>query len=98
MLGLRPEHLQPASDDAATPLAQFEATLEVVEPVGNEIFLNLHFGNDALVARIAPRTLPEPGGRMRMEFDPARLHVFDANSGRRIDATGDTMHSARSCV
>jgi len=98
VLGLRPEHLQPASDDAATPLAQFEATLEVIEPVGNEIFLNLHFGNDALVARVAPRTLPEPGGRMRMEFDPARLHAFDANSGRRIDATGDTMHSARSCV
>jgi multiple sugar transport system ATP-binding protein len=87
VLGLRPEHLQPASDNAATPLAQFDATIEVIEPVGNEIFLNLRFGDVALVARITPRMLPETGTRTRTEFDPSRLHVFDANSGRRIDAT-----------
>ena len=81
-LGLRPEHLQPASAD--TRHAQFDATLEVVEPVGNEVFLNLRFGKAALVARVSPQTLPAPGATLRMQFDPNRLHAFDATDGRRI--------------
>ena len=99
VLGLRPEHLQPASDNASTTLAQFDATLEVIEPVGNEIFLNLRFGDVALVARIAPRTLPEAGARTRMQFDPSHLHVFDASSGQRVGATPTAHpHSTRSFV
>jgi multiple sugar transport system ATP-binding protein len=88
ILGLRPEHLQLAGADAQASSVQFDATLEVIEPVGNEIFLNLRFGDAALVARVAPRTLPEPGARTRMQFDPSRLHAFDAVSGARIDNEG----------
>jgi multiple sugar transport system ATP-binding protein len=83
VLGLRPEHLQLASE---SPLpAHFDATLEVVEPVGNEVFLNLRFNHVELVARVHPQVLPAPGAALRMQFDTARLHVFDAGSGRRID-------------
>ena len=84
VLGLRPEHLQIARADAAG--AQFDATLEVTEPVGNEVFLNLRFGKAELVARVAPQLLPVPGSTLRLQFDPARLHVFDAASGARIEA------------
>ncbi len=83
VLGLRPEHLQIAGE--ATRLAQFDATLEVVEPVGNEVFLNLRFGKIALVARVEPQALPPPGTTLHMQFDPAHLHVFDAASGLRIE-------------
>jgi multiple sugar transport system ATP-binding protein len=85
ILGLRPEHLQLAGEDTPASFVQFDATLEVIEPVGNEIFLNLRFGDVALVARVAPQTLPESGARTRMQFDPSRLHVFDANGGQRIE-------------
>ncbi|HET7611266.1 MAG TPA: sn-glycerol-3-phosphate ABC transporter ATP-binding protein UgpC [Rhodanobacteraceae bacterium] len=88
VLGLRPEHLELADDDAPTPFVQFEATLEVVEPVGNEVFLNLRHGDGALVARIPPRALPAPGARVRLQFDPSRLHAFDAASGARIHGAG----------
>ncbi|HJP96959.1 MAG TPA: TOBE domain-containing protein, partial [Rhodanobacteraceae bacterium] len=100
VLGLRPEHLELADERAPASRAQFDATLEVIEPVGNEIFLNLRFGEIALVARIAPRALPKPGGGARMQFDPACLHVFDAGSGERIETRRMTthMHSAHSCA
>ena len=82
VLGLRPEHLQCA--DASATRTQFDATLEVIEPVGNEVFLNLRFGAAALVARVPPQKLPAPGETLRMAFDPSRLHAFDAADGRRI--------------
>ncbi len=79
VVGLRPEHLLLAPADGA-----LSARLEVLEPVGNEIFLNLRHGEQALVARVPPCELPEPGSLLRFRFDGARLHFFDAEGGARI--------------
>jgi multiple sugar transport system ATP-binding protein len=81
VLGVRPEHLQPDPGGAA-----LQARLEVVEPVGNEIFLNLRFGELALVARVAPRGLPEPGSLVALGLAQPHLHLFDGASGTRIGA------------
>jgi multiple sugar transport system ATP-binding protein len=86
MLGLRPEHLQLAQAPGPIAAAQFDAVLEVIEPVGNEMYLHLRLGEIPLVARVAPQPLPAPGERVRLEFDPSRLHVFDADSGRRLES------------
>ncbi|MDH5833832.1 ABC transporter ATP-binding protein [Luteimonas kalidii] len=75
--GVRPEHLLPA---AATH-AGFEAMVDVVEPVGSEVYVNLRFGDDALVARLAPGELPQPGHALRMCIAPGALHLFDPASG-----------------
>ena len=82
VLGIRPEDLQP--QDAAA--AALSAQLEVIEPVGNEIFLNLRHGDQALVSRVAPRALPEPGSTLALGLAAERLHLFDAASGVRIGA------------
>ena len=81
-VGIRPEHLQPA---VAGP-GSFEAVVEVVEPVGNEVFLNLRAGAHPLVARLSPRTLPQPGERLAMGVDASALHFFDPASGQRMQA------------
>jgi multiple sugar transport system ATP-binding protein len=77
--GVRPEDLQPASR-AAT----LTADVEVVEPVGNEVFLNLRFGDQALVSRVAPSQHVTPGSRLSFHIDADRIHFFDAESGARI--------------
>jgi multiple sugar transport system ATP-binding protein len=82
-VGVRPEDLHPAEDDAAGTL---EATLEGIEPIGNEIFLNLRHGPRELVARVTPRTLPPIGSVQRLSLAAERLHFFDAGSGLRIEA------------
>jgi multiple sugar transport system ATP-binding protein len=83
VLGIRPEDLQPQEDPTRVTIS---ARLEVIEPVGNEIFLNLRHGGQALVSRVPPRPLPEPGGELALGFVTERLHLFDAADGRRIEA------------
>ncbi len=79
-LGFRPEHLQPADDDARG----FEVAIEAVEPVGNEIFLHVVQEAHTWISRVPPQRLPAPGARLRMALDPRHLHLFDADSGRRL--------------
>jgi multiple sugar transport system ATP-binding protein len=82
VLGIRPEDLQP--QESGTPA--FTAQLEVLEPVGNEVFLNLRYGEQTLVSRVSPRVLPEPGSQVPLSLVAERLHLFDAQSGSRIGA------------
>ena len=80
-VGIRPENLQPAPEDAAS----FVAEVEVVEPVGNEVFVNLRHGPQLLVARFPPRPLPVAGSRVTIAAQSRHLHFFEAESGRRLD-------------
>jgi multiple sugar transport system ATP-binding protein len=80
VIGIRPEDLKPT---ASGPL---QARLEVVEPIGNEAFLNLDCNGTPLVARTSPHELPEPGQVMHLDYAASALHLFDAQSGQRIDA------------
>ena len=79
-LGVRPEHLQPAGEGEPA----FDTLVEGVEPVGNEVFLNLAFGKQPLVARVAPHAMPHAGEQLRMAIDGAHIHLFDADTGRRL--------------
>jgi multiple sugar transport system ATP-binding protein len=100
VIGLRPEDMRPVAgsgDGAATEepgereggragerKCSILARLEYVEPVGNEIFLNLRFGGCDLVSRVPPMPLPEPGRMIHLGYQTAALHCFDAQSGLRI--------------
>jgi multiple sugar transport system ATP-binding protein len=80
VLGVRPEDLRLADADHAA----LSAVLEVPEPVGNEIFLNLRHGSQSLVSRVAPGALPEAGTVMHFALAHDRLHVFEPSGGTRI--------------
>ena len=80
-IGVRPEHLLPA---AAGEVASFAPEIEVLEPVGNEIFVNLRHGPQALVARCQPQALPDVGAPLPLRLAPGSLHFFDAVDGRRL--------------
>ncbi len=82
VLGVRPEDVQPVVSHAG----MLETKLEVIEPVGNEVFLNLRFGDQLLVARVPPQQVPAPCTSLHVRFNAERLHFFDANGGLRIPA------------
>jgi multiple sugar transport system ATP-binding protein len=87
VIGLRPEDMRPVAEEPGerkSSAMTISARLEDVEPVGNEIFLNLRFAGCDLVSRVPPMPLPEPGGTIRLAFQPTALHCFDAKSGLRI--------------
>ncbi|MGY1424907.1 ABC transporter ATP-binding protein [Lysobacter sp. A289] len=90
-IGFRPEHLQPATDGASP---SFVAGIEMLEPVGNEIFVNLRHGSDALVARCPPQELPEVGEKLPLSLAPRSVHFFDPDSGERLDGDGLEVHGS----
>ncbi len=84
-LGIRPEHLLLSRDAAGA--GSFAPLVEVVEPVGSEVFVNLRFGAHPLVARLSPGdlpALPATGDALPLTVESRRVHVFDAASGGRM--------------
>jgi multiple sugar transport system ATP-binding protein len=60
----------------------------VVEPMGNEqiVYVTLS-GGDKLVAIAPPEALIKPGDTVSIDIRPEGVHLFDAESGRRIEPT-----------
>jgi multiple sugar transport system ATP-binding protein len=85
--GLRPEHFELEDSQTAKNLPRLRGQLEVVEPVGNEMFFYLRVAGEELVVRTPAGEPPRCGEVMTLAFDPCRLHFFDAGTGRRIDTT-----------
>ena len=80
-LGIRPEHLEIASD--GIPM-----DVDVVEELGSEAYVYgraVVGGRDQqIVARSDWRSPPQKGERVHLRFDPDRVHVFKASDGLRI--------------
>ncbi|MEN1940617.1 sn-glycerol-3-phosphate ABC transporter ATP-binding protein UgpC [Luteimonas sp. MJ246] len=94
-MGLRPEHLLRAGDavDGDVDMGVvFEARVDVVEPVGSEVFVNLDLAGHALVARLPPGALPRAGQALPLRVAVGQLHFFDPGDGRRLDPLGDLQH------
>ncbi|MEO6688090.1 MAG: sn-glycerol-3-phosphate ABC transporter ATP-binding protein UgpC [Dokdonella sp.] len=83
IVGLRPEDLKLSTDRDDGPA--LHARLELAEPVGNEIFLNMRAGEHDIVARVPPQAIPAIGAEIRLSFQPQRMHAFDPASERRLD-------------
>ena len=90
-LGVRPEDLYTtalAPDDRplSPPVA---TTLEVEEPMGNEVFAYARTSPDVvLVARLEPQATGGPGAQMPLCLDLDKTHVFDRESGARLGSGG----------
>ncbi len=85
LLGLRPQDITmtDAKDGGAADI--FPALIDFVETLGAETNLHLQTGAHALVVRMAGRPGDEPAGRRgRFRCNPARIYLFDAETGERI--------------
>ncbi|MFO6464352.1 ABC transporter ATP-binding protein [Jannaschia sp. KMU-145] len=77
-LGLRPEHLSLA--EAGLP-----ATVSVVEPTGSETHVIARIGEREVTAVTRDRPGIRPGDRIHLMPAPGTVHIFDRQSGARID-------------
>jgi multiple sugar transport system ATP-binding protein len=88
LVALRPEHLEvrrggtPSGTAAGAP--SLDAVVWLVEPMGSETWVTVERAGARLVARCEPGFDAPPGAPVRLAFDRARLHWFDAESGRRV--------------
>jgi len=75
-MGVRPEDLHPASGSDPREYC-FDAVVEVVEPLGSEILLDLRAGNSTIVARVEPTMRLKVHESTRLALTPDRAHFFD---------------------
>jgi len=83
ILGIRPEHFFVASE-AASSAVRIEPQIEVVEPMGSEIYLHFNLNGLAGVARLPAETVAHPGKPFGLAFDLARCHFFDTETERAL--------------
>ena len=82
-LGIRPEHLRIGEEaDGDGGLA---GDVYSIEPLGPESLVTLRRRDGFLVVRIFADDPPDVPDRVHAAFAPEHMHVFDTESGQRID-------------
>jgi multiple sugar transport system ATP-binding protein len=92
--GVRPEDVRPVGADAGAA-HRCRLTLDLVEPMGNELFLYASRDGRELVARVPPMPLPAEGDAIDLTFDATRLHFFDPETGERVRDRPETGERVR---
>jgi len=81
VMGIRPEHIVEKSRASASELRTLiPVTVDVVELLGNEIFVYLNNQNSTLTARMDPDVRLERGQQIDVALDPEKLHFFDPSN------------------
>ena len=79
IMGIRPEDIHEAET-----ISDFEAKIEVVEPMGNEIFFYFSIGKVQVVARLPSFVDAKMGETLNVSFDINKLHFFDVETEMAI--------------
>jgi multiple sugar transport system ATP-binding protein len=83
--GLRPEDIyEKGLSEGAREKAPVKAALEVLEPMGNELFLYLTTGTNPLVARVDVHEAPKVGQKIDLIFDMSKARFFDVETEEAI--------------
>ncbi len=78
VFGVRPEDVHDrAFVPGAITGAPVPAQVDVMEPMGSEIYLYLLSGKQSYVARVDPRSQAKPGKSIEVMLNLDHLHVFD---------------------
>jgi multiple sugar transport system ATP-binding protein len=84
-VGIRPENILEAGKPARGETAKVSLEVEIVEPLGHEVILYGRLGPDLLVAKMDPVRIPEMGARVDVLLELDAMHLFDAETERRLE-------------
>ncbi|MDP5227610.1 MULTISPECIES: ABC transporter ATP-binding protein [Arthrobacter] len=94
VLGIRPEHLvlHAAGSVAAAPTtgAALRGTVELTENLGREQLIHCRVGEHRLTATCPREQRWEEGAAVVLSAPASRLHLFDRESGRRLEWLEET--------
>ena len=92
VLGLRPDDLFPSGHglpSATHAIHEIEVPLSIIEPLGNETLVFVEFAGRDWQGRMLNPTKLVVGEPLRMSFDLAKAHLFDAESGLALPRRGE---------
>jgi multiple sugar transport system ATP-binding protein len=77
-LGVRPEDFHDASEPPTKgTLVEITARVEIIEPMGSELYLYLTTGRNPFVARVGPHVQTEIDKTQKLLVDLDKVHFFD---------------------
>ena len=79
-IGIRPEHLVPASAAGAV----LSGPVEMIEQLGADVLVHIGHGGNTIIARLPHGTAPDVGSTFSVAADPGRVFAFDPASGARL--------------
>lgn len=87
VFGIRPDHI----DDQAFVIPEqgfeeFDARVEVIEPIGSEAILIVSVGRHQFAAKVHPQTKARLNQPIKLSIDMNKMHLFDKETGQKIDA------------
>jgi len=85
VVGIRPEHLILQEGDGGAYAARFDGEADLVEPLGSEQHVTVSVGEASLKLRLAADVPVQPGARLRVAVAEEHLHMFEGETGRRVD-------------
>jgi multiple sugar transport system ATP-binding protein len=81
ILGIRPEECYDRQFALnATPDNTVRVNVDVVEPMGSEVYLYLLTGKKVFVGRLDSRTQVQPGQSIEIVWDMTKVHFFEKES------------------
>jgi multiple sugar transport system ATP-binding protein len=81
--GIRPEHLEDVTviSPEAHSASAIEASVDVVEHLGNELLVYMPIGGKQVIARLNPRSEAHAGGKIGLYVDTDHIHLFNQDTG-----------------
>ncbi|TDF78373.1 ABC transporter ATP-binding protein [Pseudomonas sp. H9] len=83
ILGIRPEQIALAPTQA-NGLPSIRAEVQITEPTGPDLLVFVTLNQTKVCCRLAPDVVVQVGDTLNLQFDPARVLLFDAASGERL--------------
>jgi multiple sugar transport system ATP-binding protein len=83
VLGVRPEHIL-INETAKGATDAYQATVDLVEPMGSDSLIWIKLGGSLLSARVESNQHFEPGQKVDVRFRVALASLFDEASGDRL--------------
>ena len=81
VFGCRPEDINEKTIASfARPNQTVIATVEIVEPMGAEVYIYLNTGAHSFIARVNAHQRAEAGQKLEMAFDMQKSHFFDGTT------------------
>lgn len=83
--GIRPEDIRLSQGaEGDYPDSQLDALIEVIEPMGSEIYVYFKAGDTDFVGRVPPRASVRVGQACRLTFDVSKVHFFHPETGKTV--------------
>jgi multiple sugar transport system ATP-binding protein len=81
LLGLRPEHVADAKFNSGPGFETFDATPDVIEPMGMETFVYFPLAGGQICGRVNPAVDARAGAPLRLAVDLNHMHLLNEASG-----------------